>query len=363
MNLHKILMLYDKRGYLAMNLLPGAGRRVDLGRMKASLEKTGCIVEVECLHNLKFPSSYKGWFVIYPSSEDPGLFYKDYIENILIQLQEEGAILLPRFELFRAHHNKAFMELQRKRMSAPFQTVISETIHFLNEIDDIRIQSYPVVIKTSEGSGSVGVSLAHNKKELKKKAKRMGEVVFRGTGYSQKRHIQHILGVWKRKILKEFVCETPFPRANLVIQTFIPGLDRDYKVLIFGEKYYLLQREVRKNDFRASGSGKLSFPEELGLIENLVLSFARQAYLELNTPMLSIDIAYDGKKCHMIEFQCLNFGPYTLQFSKCFFKYDCGVWTKIVSESILEEEMVNSWMHYLSKFNREEHDSESTFSQ
>ena len=189
----------------------------------------------------------------------------------------------------------------------------------------------------------------NEEKELKKKVHKMGRIIFRGIGYTQKRHVQHILGIWKRKILREKVCETPIPRANLIIQTFVSGLDKDYKVLVFGKKYYLLQREVRQNDFRASGSGKLSFPVNLGLIETMVLSFARQAYIELDTPMLSIDIAYDGKKCHMIEFQCLNFGPYTLQFSDCFFTYNFGSWVKTNSKSELEEEMVNSWCYYLSE--------------
>ncbi len=343
----KFLILHDNRGYLAMNLLPGAGRKVNLHTLKSELEKAGHEVEIQSLHDLKFPSKYKGWYVVYPSSEDPGLFYKDYIENVILQLFLDGAILLPRFELFHAHHNKGFMELQRGRMSAPYQTIQSRNIHFIDELEKLKIDTYPVVIKTSEGSGSVGVSLARNEQELRSKVKKMGRVTFRAAGYTIKEHGRHMLGILKRRLAKENVAETPFPRANLIIQNFIPGLDRDYKVLVFGSKYYLLRRDVRDHDFRASGSGKLSFPEEFGRIEREILSFAKRAYEELDSPMLSIDVAHDGKQCHMIEFQCLNFGPYTLQFSKCFYQHENGEWIKVQAQSVLEKEMVNAWLGYI----------------
>lgn len=75
-------------------------------------------------------------------------------------------------------------------------------------------------------------------------------------------------------------------------------------MLVFGEKYYILRRKVRKNDFRASGSGKREFPEYLTDVECQVLDLAYKAFCEIDTPLLSIDIAHDGEKCHMIEFQC-----------------------------------------------------------
>jgi len=51
-------------------------------------------------------------------------------------------------------------------------------------------------------------------------------------------------------------------RRKFVVQNFIGGLTHDYKVLAYGKKYYVVRRDNRPGDFRASGSGLLSWPEE-----------------------------------------------------------------------------------------------------
>jgi hypothetical protein len=110
----------------------------------------------------------------------------------------------------------------------------------------------------------------------------------------------------------------------------------------------LLRRKVRDNDFRASGSGKLSFITNIGDTEKQILDYARHAYIQLNTPLLSIDIAYDGKSCHMVEFQCIMFGPYTLQFSKWYYEYNNCTWEQKSKESILENEMANAYVGFIN---------------
>lgn len=175
----------------------------------------------------------------------------------------------------------------------------------------------------------------------------MGKVKFNGVCYTKKIQFRHWLGMKKRKLQKLNVVETPPAREKMIIQNFIPNLQNDFKVLVFGEKYYILQRNVRKNDFRASGSGKLEFPAQIGKKEFEVLQFASNAYMQIDTPLLSIDIAHDGTKCHMIEFQCLNFGPYTLQYSSCYYKKENNEWKEVCTKSILEKEMANAIHHYL----------------
>jgi len=104
----------------------------------------------------------------------------------------------------------------------------------------------------------------------------------------------------------------------------------------------VLNRKVRENDFRASGSGKLAFiepPEE-------VLAYAREIYSKLDVPFISLDIGYDGVVCNLIEFQGTHFGPYTLVNSESYFIYSENKWIKINEKSILEEEYVES----ISKF-------------
>lgn len=349
----KLLILYDSRGYLARSLIQKS-KNINISVLKEDLKKRGFIVETKCLHALTFPCKYKGWFVLYPSSEDYGLFYKGFIEDILLRLEMEGAVLLPRFEYFRAHHNKVFMELCRTCLSDEYQTIKSCCFYTTGDLEKILKENaiyYPVVLKCAQGAGSAGVEIAENRNELLKKARRMGKINYEYVCCTKKDRIRHYLGRIKRRMKKDGAIELPSPREKLIIQTYIPNLSCDYKVLVFGEKYYLLKRYVREGEFRASGSGKLEFPNSFADMEKNVLEYAYGAYKQINSPMLSIDIAFDGKNCHMLEFQCLNFGPYTLQYSSCYYKRGVKGWEKIEGESILEEEMAEAVAQYVDKGN------------
>lgn len=154
----KILVLHDNRGYVASSRLPEDKRKINIDLLKNELEKYGFITEVQSIHDLIFPSKYNGWYVIYPSSEDYGLFYKSFIEDILLRLTMDGAILLPGFEYFRAHHNKTFMELLRSRMSSEYQTLNAKLFYSINDLKKIMYTplEYPLILKSAAGSGGGG---------------------------------------------------------------------------------------------------------------------------------------------------------------------------------------------------------------
>ena len=350
---NKILVLHDDCGYVAGSLLPGARRMVDRSLLISQFKSKGYTVEEECLHDIVFPSKYKGWYVIYPSSEDAGGYYKEYIEDILLRLKLDGTILLPRFECFRAHHNKVFMELYRTTLQDNCLKTI-KSMHFYS-CDDVKkilekqdIQ-YPIVLKTSTGAGSAGVALASDSKELLKKVRKMGRISFRNIQFTYYAQIRTCIAKLYRKVRGIDIIQKKPPREKMIMQNFIPNLKCDYKVLVFAEKYYILRRKVRNHDFRASGSGKLEFPGEMSEVEYQVLDLAQKAYQAIDTPLLSVDIAHDGKTCHMIEFQCLNFGPYTLQFSECYYRKVEGSWNEIRQKSILEIEMAMAIDWYIKK--------------
>lgn len=340
----KILILTDFKGYIGTSLLPNQNGTLSGKILKKYFEEKGYLVEIKNLHELNTDLDWGGWYVIYPSNEASGLFYKEFIEDVILKLQIKGAILLPDFNLFRAHHNKVFEELYRTLLQDDrLKTVKSYIIYSPNDIKYLRNKIvYPIVIKTSQGAGSSGVAIANSELDLIKKIYRMGKVKYSSMNWNWYKEVHFLIGTLKRKILKQNkIIKTP-QREKIVLQTFISGLNCDYKVLVFGSKYYLLRREIRKNDFRASGSGKMFFPENLTMEEEKVLELAKTAYEEINQPLLSIDIAYDGKECHMIEFQCISFGPYTLQKSKWYFTKNSGKWVKVIHNSILEEEMANA---------------------
>lgn len=356
----KILILKDHCGYTATSLKSGINRSINIQRLAEQLQNKGFNVEISSLHNISDSNKEKGVFVFYPSSEDQGLFYKGYIEDVLLDLLNRGLILLPEFKYFRAHHDKSFMEMLRSESSeGELKSIKSATIYderdLLDSISGIeKTIAYPMVIKTSEGSGASGVRLAHNRNELIKNIRRMGYVKYHNSTTPWWKTVA--LSKMKTKFLKvtgkPFI-ERTYPREKLVIQNYIPNLKYDYKVLVYWDKYFVLKRLTRDNDFRASGSGKLIFPSEFNDEIRKVLDLARKAFLSFKVPMLSIDVAYDGEFAHMIEFQCVSFGPYTAQFAKRYYKYNGDTWEAVERDIVLEDEIADSLSNYIEEYYHE----------
>ena len=178
------------------------------------------------------------------------------------------------------------------------------------DIDSTHI-NFPLIVKEPQGAQSRGVYLASNNNRLKKITKRISR--FFNLFYDVKdllRPIRH----------KGYLRESLY-RKKFIIQKFIPNLNHDWKVLIFHDKYFIFSRPTKKNDFRASGSGvekykygsKCEYP-------NGIFDYARKISKTLNTPTLSLDIAFDGESFHLLEFQALYFGTVGFTKSDVYFK-------------------------------------------
>lgn len=355
----KLLILTDEYGFftetLKTNIMPNS---VNIKKIESYLNEwygEKLQVDIKNFHqlDLKHSTDYSGYLVIYTSSDDLGLFYKDYIEDILLRLIAAGAILIPDFNLFRAHHNKAYMELYKTTFLTEEENTI-KTIVFSSykmllknlKLNDIE---YPVVIKTASGAGSCGVGLARNQQELMKIAKKFSYRKYRDNYATMYRtRIMQIIKNKYRKFRKKRIVFYKPMQGKFIVQSFVKNLENDFKVLVFGEKYYVLKRLTREGDFRASGSGRFIFPNNASAIMN-VLNYAELVYKRLNVPCASLDIADDGEKNYLIEYQCINFGPYTLEMSEHYFVKENSIWVKKNEDSELEREYVNAFIYYIEK--------------
>lgn len=318
--------VFDLKNYTSMNVT----------NVVKYLEEYGYNVKVNHFTEIDFEENYKGKYILYHSSEDFGLFYKSYIEDICFFLKNSGAILLPDLIHLRAHHNKSMMEMIRLQFkNIKLKTIKSSIIGTLEDFQTKKM-IFPLVVKLSEGSGSNGVQLVYNKNEFESAAKESSRVLF-GRSYLELAK-KYILNIVKKKSKREY---TDY-RNKFIVQNFIEGLSGDYKVLFFAGKYYILGRKNRKNDFRASGSGLL-FEVPESEVEG-ILAFSKLVVEELKEPMLGIDIGYDGTNYHLIEFQSgLFLGPYTLQCSDYWYEYtENNSWDKKMGKSELEKEYCRS---------------------
>jgi glutathione synthase/RimK-type ligase-like ATP-grasp enzyme len=164
--------------------------------------------------------NYKNQIFLYISSEDPDLLYKSYIEDIVMGLKLQGAILIPDLFLFKAHHNKVFMEILRAILLNKIDTGITSQ-HFgtLEDFEKYKhLVSLPSVIKKASSTGSHGVELLKTRRDLNKIPYRISR------SFNIKESFKRILGIW-----------SPFSnyRNKFIIQNFIPGLSGDFKIYIY----------------------------------------------------------------------------------------------------------------------------------
>lgn len=318
---------------------------MDISRIRDFFITREFEVRVIKFRELDLDQDYSGIFIIYQTSETPGSFYKRYIEDLVCILEQKGAVMLPNLELLKAHHNKIFMEMLRSGFKDP--ELRSAGSYCYGSWMDARNynSSFPVVIKQASSSASAGVFLARDKKEYDRLVRKAGKFII-GQSLTGilicyiKRFVKRIVKAIDPSKARYVEYNTSPLSTGLVVQPFIEGLKGDYKVLVYGKKYYPLYRENRKNDFRASGSGRL-FDVPLEDHENL-LNFARKITLEIDFPMLGVDIAFDNNTYHLLEFQVIHMGPSTLQRSRYWHEFIDGKWVKKDGISILEDEYSRS---------------------
>ena len=314
---------------------------MDKELLKKEFSKNGIeFVFVKVSEVLDRIKSVQGKIFLYTSSEDSDGYYKSFIEDVVLAISSMGGIIIPTFKFLRGHNNKVFMELLRKEWGlATNDNLMSYSFGSFEDYNTSNIKiTFPVVIKRSEGCKSRGVFLAHNKTELDKIVQKI----------SRTSNIKGEIKDYIRTFIhKGFTRESRY-RNKFVIQDFIYDLECDYKVLVFGEKYYVLQRRPKKNDFRASGSGIFFYPKELPLG---LLDYCNAVFNYFDVPFISLDVAYDGSNFCVLEAQFLHFGTYTIERSDYYYEKTENKWTLVSDKSQLEKEYANSVVNYLKMKN------------
>ncbi len=164
---------------------------------------------------------------------------------------------------------------------------------------------YPVVFKLKKGAGSLNVTLINNKAEAIKIIIRMF-----GKGISASYRIPHkgkvnyknLEDFLRNKIdqyfLNEFRGIKPTnwqtEKNYILFQRFLPNNSFDTRVKVIGNRAYALRRFVRKNDFRASGSGNWDWDRTK--IDLKFIKLALKISKDLQFQSMAYDFLYDEKK-------------------------------------------------------------------
>lgn len=338
----EIILLVDYKGFFGSknNAKPyRSGLRLD--RLRELFESNGYHIKIISFSEVDFNENWENRLVLYTSQEDINAYYKDYIEDIVFGLEQAGARLIPDFRFLRSHNNKIMMEILRNLThNDDINRITSRYFGALKEALDVKDElTYPCVLKRADGAMSSNVAIIKNQSELAPKIRKLCET---------KDFLLDLKDYGRPYLHQGYTKESRY-RKKFVIQKFIPGLNRDWKVLVFNKKYFIVERGMKKGDFRASGSGLFACGSEASFPEG-IFEYAQKIYDTLNVPCLSIDIGFADNKFYLFEFQALYFGSKGHWMSDCYFQLDDSTlkYKPVFEKLDIEEVFVYAIVQYLS---------------
>jgi hypothetical protein len=334
----KLTILTDYRGTFYSSV--SNARTVctmDVERLVRRFAEMGVTAKTCAFPDVDLEAPWHGQHVLYQSSEDLDLRYRSYIEDVVLALSLAGANAIPRFEYLRAHHNKAFMEFLREVRQLDGDARLRARVFGTFEDFASRQVEYPAVFKAGAGAGSKGVRLAANPAEGMAAARALSSSGQAGLAAAKE---------WLRRLTRRGYRPYSLRRNKFVVQNFVAGLDHDFKILVYGDRVYVVRRGVRPNDFRASGSGRFTWPD---VPPHGLLDFAWEVFSRLGVPAASLDVAPGAVGFRLLEVQAVCFGPVTLERSTHHWRRIGAGWERVEGVSELEATYARAVVEFLDR--------------
>lgn len=189
----------------------------------------------------------------------------------------------------------------------------------------VNKSSFPKVFKLRGGAGSQNVHLVKSEtqaRRLIRKAFSTGFPSFDPLGSMKEEINKFKIGKANLMDLIEglirFILPPKYARIKgrdkgyIYFQEYIPGNDSDIRVVIIGENAFAIKRMVRRNDFRASGSGNILYDRNLFDEKIVELSF-NLAY-KLQAQCVAFDYVYDNGLPLVVE---ISYGFSPTGYNSC----------------------------------------------
>lgn len=268
--------------------------------------------------------------LIYTSSDNSEI--RSYLKDILYFTKDRCQII-PSYEILLAHENKGFQEVVKNKLN--IKELVGNYFFDLSQFE----RAFPYVLKTVDGSGSSGVSLVRSDKNLSSAINSISEVSF-------KRKTKNIIRYYQLPKDNYLIYEYYYrPFKRFVAQEFVADLTCDYRILVVGDRFYAMRRDVNKGDFRASGSKNFNYHD----VPLSALDYAKKVFNKLKNPYISMDIAVKDGKSYLIEYQGTNFGSSVLRNSEGYYVNNDNNWDFIKAKSQHEETLAYGLLDFVEK--------------
>ena len=237
-----------------------------------------------------------------------------FAKQLLFSVQISGKSVFPDFNTMWHFDDKVAQKYLLEVLGAPL--VPSYVFYSKKEaLDWAGETNYPKVFKLRTGAGSDNVKMVKSQNEAKyviNKAFGKGFKQYEAWGSLKERYRKYKSGktdIWDVfKGIIRFVHTTEYSRVTgkeigyVYFQDFIPDNDHDIRVIVIGDKAFAIKRMVRKNDFRASGSGFILYEKEhfkdetirkaFEISEKLQVQCMAYDFVFLNEKPLIVEISY-----------------------------------------------------------------------
>lgn len=250
-----------------------------------------------------------------------------FAKQLMFSLQQAGKKAFPDFNTMWHFDDKVGQKYLLESIGAP---LVPTYVNFDKKeaLKWAEKTTFPKVFKLRGGAGSANVKLVKNKNEAVKLINKAFGIGFKN--YDALLNLKErwrkyrlnktnfwnvIKGVIRLGFEPEFSKTMGNERGYVYFQDFISGNTYDTRVIVIDGKAYGMQRYIRKNDFRASGSEKYSYDD----LDKELIKIAFDISGKLKLQVVAFDFIRDNDKYLIIE---MSFGYGTKGSSKCLGYWD-----------------------------------------
>jgi hypothetical protein len=253
-----------------------------------------------------------------------------FAKQLIYSLQAAGKRVFPDFNTVWHFDDKVGQKYLLESVGAPIAPawVFYDRKEALNWVSGAK---FPKVFKLRGGAGSENVKLVRSAGEARtliNKAFGKGFLYYDSKGWfidSLKKYAAGRANLTDLRIRFVKLFRTPEhtkvagrQKGYIYFQEFIPGNDHDIRIIIIKDKAFAIKRMVRKNDFRASGSGDVRYERELFDEKLVELSFSLSDTLKVQS--VALDFVHQDGKPLLVE---ISYGFFPKAYDIC-----PGYWDK-----------------------------------
>ena len=246
-----------------------------------------------------------------------------FARQLTISLEKKGLKVFPDINTAWHHDDKVGQKYLLEAIGGPF---VKSYVFYSKQdaLEWISKTNFPKVFKLRGGASSVNVSLARTKREarvLVKKAfgkgfwpiNRFSRLKDRLRVLKRDKNMQAVRGVLsgfaRMFIPTEVERFSHNEKGYIYFQDFIPENEYDTRLVVIGDRCFGIRRYCRKGDFRASGSGILSYEPEL--FDKKCIQSAFEIAKKLKTQSVAFDFIWDDLEPKIVEISyCFTIAAY-----------------------------------------------------